>query len=194
MRNKTTPPRFRLLPYQTIAKSWLGPALWLIPGGFLLWWVVPNQPQFDSRYAFVGLIVAGASMLIALYGFLARRAHISCHKNNFVIHTPLYPVAFSYQRITIVRPVDFKSIFPPQDERNARRRFYKDIWGKTVVVISLKGYPIPAWWMRVWIHPYLIHPKETAVVLPVEDWMRLSRSIETLRDAWRETQRAQREW
>lgn len=189
MKKNTAPPRFHLLPYQAIAKSWLGPALWLIPAGILLWRLALTHSRLNSRYAFVGLVIAGASMLIALYGLLARRTHVSCHKNNFVIHTPFYPVAFSYQRIALVRPVDFKSIFPPQQEKNTRRRFYRDIWGKTVVVVSLNGYPLPKWWLRIWVHPYLMHPKETAVVLPVEDWMRFSRHLETLSTTWRETRR-----
>jgi hypothetical protein len=96
----------------------------------------------------------------------------------------LYPVAFSYQRIEMIRPVEFRSIFPPENEKNARRRLYKDMWGKTVVVITVKGYPIPLWWMQLWFHPYLLHPKESAIVLPVDDWMSLSRRLDTLRTTW----------
>jgi hypothetical protein len=95
MKGKRTP-RFRLLPYQALAKHWMGPALWLVPGGIVLWWAVPRLSQLDQRYAPAGLVVAIAGALIVAYASLARRAHISCHKNNFVVHTPLYPVAFSY--------------------------------------------------------------------------------------------------
>ncbi|HOU14058.1 MAG TPA: hypothetical protein PKZ84_13180 [Anaerolineae bacterium] len=189
----TSPAKFRLLPYQALAKQWLWPAMWLIPGGIFLWWIAPDLTLFDERYAFAGLGVAGVGALIVIYTFMARRAHVSCHKNNFVIHTPFYPVAFSYQRVEIIRPMDFKSIFPPEQEKSARRRLYKDIWGKTVVVINTKGYPLPLWWMRLWFHPYLIHPRERALVLPVEDWMGLSRSLETLRTNWYEAQRQRRQ-
>lgn len=186
-------PRFRLLPYQALARHWMGPALWLVPGGILLWWIAPHLSQFGQRYAPAGFVVAIAGAFIVIYTFLARRAHISCHKNNFVVHTPLYPVAFSYRRIEMIRPVEFRSIFPPEREKTARWRLYKDIWGKTVVVVTIEGYPVPLWWLRLWFHPYLLHPKESALVLPVDDWMGLSRSLETLRTRWKETRRQRRE-
>lgn len=191
MKNTKTP-RFGLLPYQALGKRWFGPALWLIPAGILLWWIIPQAPRLDQRYPFVGFIISGMGVLIVLYTILARRAHVSCHKNNFVVHTPLYPIAFSYQRVQMVRPTEFKSIFPPENEKNARWRLYQDIWGKTVVVINVKGYPLPKWWLRLWLHPYLMHPREVALVLPTADWMGLSRSLESMRTNWLESQRERR--
>jgi len=188
----TKTPRFGLLPYQALAKRWFGPALWLIPAGILLWWAVPQVPQLEQRYPFLGLVISAIGLLIVIYTVLARRAHISCHRNNFVIHTPFYPIAFSYQRVEVVRPMEFKSIFPPEKEKNARRRLYGTIWGKTVIVINVKGFPLPRWWLRLWLHPYLLHPRELAMVLPVEDWMGLSRSVESQRTNWLE-QRRQRQ-
>jgi hypothetical protein len=185
-------PRFNLLPYQALAKHWFAPALWFIPAGILLWWATPQIPQLEQRYPFLRLIVSGGGFLIVMYTFLARRAHVSCHQSNFVIHTPFYPVAFSYQRVEMIRPVEFKSIFPPENEKNARWQLYKNIWGKTITVINVKGYPFPKWWLRLWFHPYLLHPNETALVLPVEDWMGLSRSLESLRNDWLERQRQRR--
>jgi hypothetical protein len=188
----TKTPRFHLLLYQALAKRWLGPALWLIPAGILLWWSIPQATEFEQRYRFLGFVVSGIGLLIVMYTFMARRAHVSSHKNNFVIHTPFYPIAFSYQRVEMVRPTEFKSIFPPENEKNSRWRLYKNIWGKTVVVINIKGYPLPKWWLRLWLHPYLMHPRETALVLPVEDWMGLSRSLESLRINWLEGHRQRR--
>ncbi len=188
----TKTPRFVLLPYLALSKRWVGPALWLIPAGILLWWSVPQTAQLEQRYPFLGFIISGVGLVIVIYTFLARRAHVSCHKSNFVIHTPFYPIAFSYQRVEMVRPTEFKSIFPPENEKNSRRRLYKNIWGKTVIVINVKGYPFPKWWLRLWFHPYLMHPRETALVLPVEDWMGLSRSLEALRSNWLEGQRQRR--
>lgn len=185
-------PRFDLLPYQAVAKRWFGPAFWLIPCGILLWWTVPQAPQLEQRYPFLGFVISGIGVLIIIYTLLARHAHISCHKNNFVIHTPFYPIAFSYQRVEMVRPMEFKSIFPPENEKNARWRLYKNIWGKTVVVVNVKGYPLPRWWLRLWLLPYLMHPREIALVLPVEDWMGLSRNLESLRTDWLEGQRQRR--
>ncbi len=177
---------FRLLPYQILAKRWLGPAFWLIPIGAFLWWGTYNLPDVEHRYASAGLMIAGVGALIVIYTLLARRAHVTFHKNSFVIHTPFYPIAFSYRRIEMVRLTEFKNVFSPEKEKNIRRRLYQDLWGKTVNVVNVKDYPLPLWWMRLWLHPYLIHPQEKALVLVVEDWMGLSRKLEALRQAWQD--------
>jgi hypothetical protein len=178
--------KFRLLPYQALAKHWLPPALWMIPAGLLLWWIIPRVPQVPARLSPVSLIVSVVGLLITVYALLAKQAHVSFHSNRFVIHTPVYPMAFSYRRVDLVRPTEFRGIFPPDEEKRSRWRLYKNIWGKTTVVVSLKGYPMPVGWLRLWFHPFLIHPKETAVILTVEDWMSLSRTLEDLRTEWRE--------
>ncbi len=178
--------RFRLLPYKALSKRWFLPALLLIPGGVALWWATPNLPLLDPRLAPLAIVISGIGTLIAIYTLLARRAHISCHKNRLVIHTPFYPVAFSYSRIEMIRPVLFHSIFPVDQQKASRRNLYRHIWGKTVIVATLKSYPLPLWWLRLWFHPFLLHPQEKALVLPVEDWMALSRRIESLRSNWRD--------
>jgi extradiol dioxygenase family protein len=184
--------RFRLLPYLALSKRWLAPALWLIPGGVVLWRTIPLVPQLDQRYAPAALVISGVGILIAIYALLARQAHVSCHNNRFVVHTPIYPLAFSYQRVEMVRPVEFRTIFPLENEKSARWRLYRNLWGQTVVVVTLKSYPVSVGWMRLWFHPYLLHPKERALVLPVDDWMGLSRRLESLRTTWSENLRQRR--
>jgi len=183
---KTATSKFRLLPYQAFAKHWLRPAMLFVIVGVAFWWFI-SRPE--GEHILVGPVLTGVGALITLYTLLAKRAHVSCRASNFVIQTPLYPVAFSYRRVEIIRPVKFSSIFSPVDEKNARRRFYQDIWGKTAVVVVLQSYPLPLWWLKLWFHPYLLHPKETALVFLVDDWMALSRGFETRRTLPRNARR-----
>lgn len=186
-----TKTRFRLWPYVLLSKRWLMPAFWLIPGGLALWWAAPNLFLTDQRLAPLILGISGIGVLLVIYALLARQAQVSCQPNRFVVHTPFYPVAFSYSRVELIRPVLFNTIFPPEKEKRARLQMYFKLWGQTVVVVSLKSYPLPLWWMKFWFHPYLLHPQERALVLPVDDWMGLSRQLEVQRTHWRE-QRAKR--
>ncbi|HNT74839.1 MAG TPA: hypothetical protein PKH77_07455 [Anaerolineae bacterium] len=178
--------RFRLWPYVLLSKRWFMPAFWLIPGGVALWWAAPNLPRHEPSLAFLPLGISGIGVLLVIYTIIARQANITCKSNRFVVHTPFYPVAFSYHRIEMIRPMLFNNIFPPQQEKRARLQMYYKLWGQTVIVISLNDYPLPRWWMKFWFHPYLLHPQERALVLPVDDWMGLSRQLEVQRARLRE--------
>ena len=188
--------RFPLLPYQVLAKRWRTPAFLLIPAGLGLWWMgreghlsdisgtglsLPSSP--------VALVISIVGGLLVIYTMLAKRANIECQSNRLVIHAPFDVVALSYERVLLTRPVDFRSVFPPQEERGTRLRFYRRLWAKTVPVVDLKGYPLPKWWLRLWLHPYLLHPRETALVVPVEEWMTFTRTLDSLRTQWREEKR-----
>lgn len=186
---KTKP--FYLLPYRMLAKRWRTPALLLIPAGILLWWSVSNDPQgqLNPLLAPLGLLVTAIGILLTFYVMLLNRAQVRCYDNRFVIQTPIYPIAISYQRVELVRTTELRTLFPPDNEKPARWRLYKNLWGLTAIVVNLKTYPMSRSWLKLWFHPFLLHPKEMALVLPIEDWMGLSRQLEGKRAAWRESRR-----
>lgn len=181
--------QFRLLPYLVMSSHWFGPACGLIPGGLILWWAAPDLPLPDPRLRTLTLGITIIGGLLAIYTLLAHRARITLHKQHLVIHTPFYPIGFSYARVLMTRPVMFNTIFPPENEKRARWRMYQSIWGRTVVAVDLKAFPMPRWWLEFWMHPYLLHPQEKTLILPVEDWMSLSRQIEERRVRLHENRR-----
>ncbi len=184
--------RFRLWPYVLLSKHWLMPAFWLIPGGIALWWAAPQLFLPEQSLAPLILVISGIGVLLVIYAIFARQAAVACRPNHFVIHTPFYPVVFSYSRIELIRPMLFNNIFPPEKEKRARLQMYQKLWGQTVIVISLKSFPLPLWWIKLWFHPYLLHPQECALVLPVDDWMGLSRQLEVQRARGREQRTGRR--
>ena len=195
--NGSTTTRFKLLPYKMLAKRWRTPALLVVAAGLALWWTGRGlDPEEINEWGIqpptgpLALIIAIAGGLIVIYTLLASHANVQCESNRLVIHAPLMIVAVSYARIVLTRPVEFRSIFPPQEEKPARSRIYHMLYGKTVPIVDLKGYPLPKWWLRLWLHPYLLHPKETALVVPVEEWMSFTRTLDSLRTRWRENRRA----
>ncbi|MGC9349368.1 MAG: hypothetical protein ACP5JG_14615 [Anaerolineae bacterium] len=181
--------RFPLLPYRLVTQNWRGPALLLVPAGVALYWIASRTEQLNQTYAPLAFTVSLVGVLLYAYTLLARRAHISLEYNRFVVHTPFLPVAFSYRRVGVVRTVEFATLFPPDEMKPAQWRTYQGLMGRTVPVIPLEGYPLPYGWLRLWFHSFLFHPKETALVVPVDDWMGFIRNLETLRTIWRDERR-----
>lgn len=180
--------QFPLLLYRFIAKRWRTPALLIIPLGLVWWWLESRGET--SLIPHLVLIIPASGILLVFYTMLARRAAVICHPDHFTLRGPLYPVAFSYRRVEGIRPVEFNSVFPPQEEKGMRLRLYKGLWGRTAIIVDLKSYPLPLWWLRLWLSDYLFHPKERALVLVVEDWMALTRKMETHRNALIEKRRS----
>ncbi|MEA3309922.1 MAG: hypothetical protein U9Q70_10480 [Chloroflexota bacterium] len=174
---------FPLLIYQTLSEHWSVLSFWLMPLGVALWWAVGHNTLLDSRYRGAAFGISMIGGILTGYCWLLRRAALRCYKTHFTLHAPLYPLAFSYRRVKLIRPVEFFAIFPPQQEKRARWRLYQKIWGKTAVVIDLKGYPVSSWWLKLWFSRYLFYPQETALVLLVDDWMGLTRELEIRRAA-----------
>lgn len=179
-------PRYILLPYRILARRWRVPAFLMIPAGLTLAWAFWQAPDTGPRASIAGLIISLIGLLLFIYTLVAARACIRLDQNRFVMQTPLYPVAFSYQRIERVGSAEFRRLFPPEDAKAVTWRLYHDLWGMTMPTISLTGFPLPRWWLRLWFHPYLFHPTETGIVVPIEDWLSFNRQIETLRSQWRE--------
>jgi hypothetical protein len=162
----------------------------VIPLGLVWWWL--ESRGSSSLTTHLILIIPASGVLLALYTVLARAAAVVCRPNHFTLRSPVYPVAFSYRRVEGIRPVEFNSVFPPQEEKGVRLRLYEGLWGHTAVIVDLKSYPLPLWWLRLWFSEYLFHPKERALVLVVEDWMALVRQMEMHRNALIEEQRSYR--
>jgi len=186
---------FPLLIYQALVKQWLWPAVGIIFAGGALWGALRQSStilHINPAFAPAGLLISGVGGLILGYVLLARRARITCYPNRFVLHTPFYPIAFSYKRMELVRPMEFSNLYPPQAENQTRWQLYQNIWGRTAIVVNLKSYPMPLWWLKLWLHPYLFHPKEIALVFLVENWMGLSQTLDGMRVSWREAKKSTR--
>ena len=140
----------------------------------------------------VGLLF-WAGVIIAVFGLarflltwaISRTAYVQCTPRNVKVQTPFMPIVFSYKRITNSRPTNLRDVFPPEKQKGARRKMLEEVWGQTVIVIDLKGYPMSKSFLRTMLGPYLLTPKGTGFVFLVQDWMGLSRQLSDYQEQWR---------
>ncbi|RLC67553.1 MAG: hypothetical protein DRI48_01980 [Chloroflexi bacterium] len=186
--------RFRLLIYERMWKRWAWPCILILPAAVVLWWVAPSLSITHPLYRALALVPAFVSLALLAFTFLARRrAWVECRRNHVRIQTPLYPLVFSYARIKATRPQSFAQVFPPSQEKAARRSWLGPYWGKTVLLVEISQYPVSKTWLRLWLSPYLLSPASPGFVFLVDDWMGLSRQLDDFRNAWSMRRAARRE-
>ena len=116
---------------------------------------------------------------------ISRTAYVQCTPRNVKIQTPFLPVVFSYKRIIGSRPTNLRDVFPPEKQKGVRRKMLEKVWGQTVIVVNLKGYPMSKSFLRTMMGPYLLTPQGAGFVFLVQDWMGLSRQLSDYQEQWR---------
>lgn len=193
--DKTTKVRkFSLVVYQRYHQVNRGLSTMIMVAGLLLIAAVILLRFFRPR-VFSGdpglLLLAGAIVFafgLARYlltAIFSRLAYVQCTPRNVKIQTPLMPVVFSYKRITGTRPTALRDVFIPEKQKGMRRRMLEEVWGETVIVVDLKGYPMSKRWLRTIMGPLLLTPNGTGFVLLVKDWMGLNRQLADYQEQWR---------
>ena len=192
----TKPPtgRFPLLMYRRYHQVQRGLSLGLIALGSVL--AVSAMSLRVIRPGAVSgdvWLLFWAGVILAVFGLarflltwaISRTAYVQCTPRNVKIQTPFMPVVFSYKRITNSRPTNLRDVFPPEKQKGARRKMLEEVWGQTVIVIDVKGYPMSKSFLRTMLGPYLLTPKGTGFVFLVQDWMGLSRQLSDYQEQWR---------
>jgi hypothetical protein len=130
------------------------------------------------------VIWAGLTLL-AGFGFsatflLPSMCYIEAGANTLTVSVPFYRVAIGYPRIISVRTGSFA---PPTDG-SLRADLAARFRGMPVVIIALKGLPLPRVWLR-WVLDWHAFPAAgDGLQFLVADWMALNRQIESGREAY----------
>lgn len=175
--------RFPLLVY-TPLRRWgsLGLLTALLVGAF---WLLMPRILGPTPLRPLALLAALAGAALFVYGrFAPRVAHVRCEPTGLRLQGPLMPLLISYRRVEGTRLAPLAKVFDLQKDR-AARRWPQAYWGMTAVLVDLKGYPVPPWWLRLWFDRHLFLPNGTGLVLLVEDWLALSQQLDSAISAYR---------
>jgi hypothetical protein len=134
-------------------------------------------------------VLALAAFALSAFAFLARfMAYTQARDSYLSIVTPFLRLRIAYKRIRSVRPTLIQQLFPVEKISWAQRSYIEPFYGKTVLVIEMRGYPISPALLRLFLPSAMFAPTTTGLVLLVADWMKLSTEIDSLRGAWLQTQ------
>jgi hypothetical protein len=176
--------RYRLLIYTRMMDRWW-PALLSLAGGlFALAWAL--QTWFpDPLSAWRWQTMSGAGVLslgLAFLFFVLRRgAYVQPHRDHLRLVTPFLRLNISYKRLRRATSATIAGLFPPASVSGWQREILEPLGNKTATVIELSGYPVSQNALRLFLSPFFFKDKTPHFVLLVDDWMRFSSELESLR-------------
>lgn len=151
--------------------------------GWTIW-----ENQTISVFSTDTLVLAGAAVAfsLTLFFFIARSvAYVQPYPKYLKFVTPFLRMNISYRRMRSIRPMLVQQIFPRDEISRSQHRALEPFYGKTAIVMELKGFPISPGVLRVFLPSTMFSPQFTGLVLIVPDWMQLSTEVESFRGSQR---------
>ena len=166
--------RHSLLLYERLYASWRLPSL-LISMLFSLLWRAAPAPLNAEPVQSALLAGALAALLLFLYSLVAAKlSYVECTPTHLRVSTPFLWVAVSYNRVRLVKPVQFAPGRLPW----GRQRYAQPLAGATQVSVELFHYPVNRSWLKLWLNEFILATHRHGMQFLVSDWMALSRDIE----------------
>jgi hypothetical protein len=173
--------RYPLVIYRVMIDRWWPTVLAL--GLFILGlaWALRWRGFEPWRWQALGAV--GGFTLLAGLALLAirKRAHVQPFGNHLRLVTPFLRMNVSYKRIHKTSSATMSGLFPPSSVSGYRADIVGPISKMTAVVIDLNAYPIPRRALGFFLSPLFFKDKTPHFVILVEDWMRFSSELESLR-------------
>ncbi len=129
---------------------------------------------------------AGLGVVIALIGVAMRLFNKSAYAQPFTDHlklaTPFLRLNISYKRFLRTNASAMGELFPPKSLSNSQQEIVETIARMTAIVIEFKSLPMSQGALRFFLSPLFFKDKKTPhLVVLVEDWMRFSAEMDSLR-------------
>jgi hypothetical protein len=173
--------RYPLVVYTHMIDRWW-PAIFTLGLGLLgLSWALYSWGFEQWRW----LATASLAGLNIFLGFLLmvlrKSAFVQPFKDHLRLATPLLRLNISYKRFFRASSANLGALFPPQNVSKWQAEIIQPISKMTAIVIELNGHPMSQSFLRLFLSPLFFKDKTPHLVIVVDDWMRFSTELESMR-------------
>ncbi|OGO33587.1 MAG: hypothetical protein A2Z16_08790 [Chloroflexi bacterium RBG_16_54_18] len=124
-------------------------------------------------------------LTLSMFSYLARfRAYVQVKQSHLSVVTPLIHLNISFQRLRSAHPALIQQLFPARESSWARRSFLRPFYGKTAIVVELKGYPLNPALLRLFFTKEMFFPQNKGFVILIPDWMKFSTELDSMHGKW----------
>jgi hypothetical protein len=136
---------------------------------------------------------AVVSFALAIFALLARFvAYVQICSDHINLVTPFLRTKISFRRIRNSHPVLLQQLFPAEKANWSQRSYLEPFYGKTVVEVELRGFPLSPVLLRLFLPAQMFSPKVEGLVFLVQDWMKFSTELDTFQGNWMQSQKVGR--
>jgi hypothetical protein len=142
-----------------------------------------SQPAATQTWQLLTLGSAGGFvLLVSVFLIVIRKAaYIQPFSDHLRLVTPFLRLNISYKRLRRASTATMSSLFPPRSVSGWKQEIIAPLGSKTAIVVDLTGYPISQSVLRYFLSPFFFKDKTPHFVFLIEDWMRFSTELESLR-------------
>jgi hypothetical protein len=176
--------RYPLLVYRHVLSRWwlaiilIGLGMFALAYSEYLQPLGPFTPWVWGFYAGVG----GLAVLVGFFFWSIRYfAYVQPYPTYLKLVTPFMRINISYKRIQKTTATEMRYLFTLKGVSGSARDVLEDLAAKTAIVIDLNGYPISPDLLRLFLYKFFFKDKTPHIVILVQDWMRFSSELESMR-------------
>lgn len=173
--------RYPLVVYTHMINRWW-PAVFTLGLGLLaLSWALYSW-GFEQWRWLATASIAGLNLFLGfLLMILRKSAYVQPFKDHLRLATPLLRLNISYKRFFRASSANLGALFPPQSVSKLQAEIIQPISKMTAIVIELNGHPMSQSFLRLFLSPLFFKDKTPHLVIVVNDWMRFSTELESMR-------------
>lgn len=176
--------RYPLVIYTRMMNRWWPATLLLALGLVSLGWGLSRRPEgMANPLAVRSLYGLGVfALAVTAFLFLIRKAaYVKPYKDHLRLVTPFLRLNISYRRLRGTTTTTMQALFPPASISGWRREIIAPLASMTALVINLNGYPMSPAMLRFFLSPFFFKDKTPHLVILVEDWLRFSAELDSMR-------------
>ena len=176
--------RFPLLIYRAMIDRWWPVTLFLALSLLLLAWPVYKDPLGQAEsWRWEGLVyLSGVALAFTVMLLIMRSvAYVQAFPTHIKLVTPFLRFNISYKRLRRYTTSEVRTIFTPATVRGWKRDVIGPLSSKTAIILELNGWPAQPELLRLFLSSFFFKDKTPHFVVIVQDWMRLSLEIDSMR-------------
>ncbi len=173
--------RYPLVIYTHMINRWypailtLGLFLLLLAYGIYSW-------EFEQWRWLVIASIGGLNVFLGLLLFILRKsAYIQPFSDHIKLATPFLRLNISYKRLRRTSSANMGALFPAKSVSKWQAEIIEPLARMTVIVLELNAFPMSQSSLRLFLSPLFFKDKTPHFVILVNDWMRFSSELESMR-------------
>ncbi len=173
--------RYSLVVYTMMINRWW-PAIFALGLALLgLAWGVRSHGYEQWRWSTLA-VIGGFLILIGLFMVtIHKSAYVQPYSDHLRLVTPFLRMSISYKRLLKTSSANMGALFPPSSVSGWRAGIIRPIAKMTANVLDFNAYPISRSVLSLFLSPLFFKDKTPHLVILVDDWMRFSSELESMR-------------